>query len=613
MRKCTLMLAALAQAQAQADPQIMTADGTVVIQANDVQFITDNTSTTINDLLRDLNANFSGVTTTIAEEVTPKISQLNTTLGNRIQAAIGQLEAAEVRLGAVEAKPVTLQVITDRTNLATACGAADQGKTFLLTEGAAGTPMCYSVFACVSSVPVLVSYEGAATGAAPCNPAANCMAAIASGSGATGRYYVGNRAVNRIAVCDASGVEIGDGSAANPGLSCESIYTHHPGQKTAVADRMFKVLSPPGHGQFEGFPARLGVRGNGVASENQYVTCRGVRNATHAHALKYGSGSGTTARYSYYILPANQQATVQRVRCTNSLFGDPYPGRGKYCHCGLYVRAAVDIKCQPAMDARVTAVQTGLQGWWRAEDYKLSMQETTWKSLNPQALFGSSHPAITDRVATIVNPAGWSRDPRSVTGDNNAGPRYNGLAGYSDASRPLVIGRSPGLFPQPASTGGTGVDFGVLTQYYTICTTSRYFSSNGGRARIFVANTGNWLHGHWGSRTNVVHYGSWVTWVSRGNRYDWIVTCTTSGAGNNDRLKSYYIYNGVKHSTLSNYYRNLRSGANKRFGIGIGDYQRREQSHYAFGEVMIWNNAKTQPQLQNLARYMTDRLKAITA
>ena len=331
----------------------------------------------------------------------------------------------------------------------------------------------------------------------------------------------------------------------------------------------------------------------------------------HIHAIKYGASRGTDHRYSYYILPANLQGTAARVRCTNSLFGDPYPGRDKYCHCGLYVRAAVDIKCEPRVDTRVTAVAAGLEGWWRAEDYKLSLQETTWKSLNPRALFGAALPAITNRVATIVNPAGWSRDARTVTADNNAGPNYNGLAGYSSATRALTIGRSPGLFPQPASTMGTGVDFGALTNYYTICTTSRYFSSNGGRSRIFVADSGNWLHGHWGGRTNVVHYGSWVTWQSRGNRYDWIVTCTTSGAGSGQTYKSYYIYNGVKHSTLSNYYRNLRSGTGKTFGIGIGQFRDGERSHYAFGEVMIWSNAKTQPQLQNLARYMTARLKGV--
>lgn len=606
MRKCTLMLAALAQAQAQADPQIMTAGGNVVIQADDVQFLTDNTSTSIDMLLRDLNTNFSQVSVTIDEVVTSSISALNTTLGERIESAVDRLTAAEDRLTAVAANP-RMPVITSRAALPT-CGAADQGKMVLLHEGAAGAPMCYSVFVCVGSAYVLVSYEGAVVGAAACNPAANCQAAIAASSSvATGRYHIGTRADNRIAVCDASGVEIGDGSAANPGLSCESIYTHHPAQKN-VASGMFKVVSPPGHGQFEGFPARLAQSGTS-ARENQYITCRGVRNATHAHALKYGASRGTDHRYAYYVLPANQQGTAQRVRCTNGLFGDPYPGRTKYCHCGLYVRAAVDIKCQPRIDARVTAVQTGLVGWWRAEDYKLSLQETQWKSLNPRALFGGSAPVITDRVANIVNPAGWSRDPRTVTADNNAGPRYNGLAGYTSATRPLTIGNSPGLHPNPAGTTGTGVDFGPLSQYYTICTTSRYFTSNGGRGRIFVGDSGNWLHGHWSSRTNVVHYGSWVNYQSRGNTYDWIVTCTTSGAGNNDRLKSYYIYNGVKHSTLRNYYRNLRSGAGKRFGIGIGQFRDGERSHYAFGEVMIWNNAKTQPQLQNLARYMTDRLK----
>ena len=33
--------------------------------------------------------------------------------------------------------------------------------------------------------------------------------------------------------------------------------------------------------------------------------------------------------------------------------------------------------------------------------------------------------------------------------------------------------------------------------------------------------------GHWNGRTAVVHYDRWVTYRSRGMRYDWVVSCTT--------------------------------------------------------------------------------------
>jgi len=130
-------------------------------------------------------------------------------------------------------------------------------------------------------------------------------------------------------------------------------------------------------------------------------------------------------------------------------------------------------------------------------------------------------------------------------------------------------------------------------------------NSRSDNGRIFVGSSGNWLHGHWGGRTNVVHLGTWANSRSYGNKFDWIVTCTSHGGGENRNF--FYRYGGIS-SLQRNGYRGIQSGAGKTFGIGTGYYRTRETSHYAFGEVLIYNVAKSAAALRNLALYLTDRL-----
>jgi len=613
MRACTLLLA-LASAQAQTDnmqdPMITTSGGSIVISADDIQFTTPNQSTSINGLVRDVAQTFSSIRAELAL-ATREIARVNVSLTSRIDAALGpiltRLEDAET----AAANP-RLPVVTTFADLP-ACNPAGLGVMTYLSEADG----CKSVYICLpGGLRQRTSYAGPVAGAARCNPAADCRAAIASAQGRPRQIYQGGGAVSitgaewdsassvagtfflgvvggavRQALCEDSGLEAGDGSASTPGLSCESIYTHHPTQK-ARGPQVYKMVSPEGHGQFTGFPRTISPSTG--TREGQTITCSGTRNATHTIGIMYGNPTGSVRRYNYYMLPAS----TNRVACTNSRFGDPQSGAAKYCYCGWYVRGTVDVKCNPRFDERVSL--TGLVGWWRAENYQLATTSAEWPSLNPAVMFGTG-PAITNRVAQIENPQGWSREARYETADNNAHARYNGLVGRSRYNQPLE--QNPGFFPNPAGTPGTGVNFGPLTRNYAICTTSRYMNSASSRGRIFIGSTGNWLHGHWGQRTNVVHYGRWASSTSRGGRYDWIVTCTSYGGGNGRNF--FYRYGGV--STL-NSYRGIQSGAGKQFGIGIGEWRTRETSVYAFGEVLIYNVAKSAADLRNLALYLTDRL-----
>jgi hypothetical protein len=598
MRACTLLLA-LASARAQTDnmqdPMITTSGGSIVISADDIQFTTPNQSTSINGLVRDVAQNFSSIR--------GEIARVNVSLTSRIDAALGpiltRLEDAET----AAANP-RLPVVTTFADLP-ACNPAGVGVMTYLSEADG----CKSAYVCLpGGLRQRTSYAGPVAGAARCNPAADCRAAIASAqnqwdsvmhirttvrTSVAGTFFLGVVGGGvRQARCEDSGLEAGDGSASTPGLSCESIYTHHPTQK-ARGPQVYKMFSPEGHGQFTGFPRTISPSTG--TREGRTITCSGTRNATHTIGIMYGNPAGSVRRYNYYILPES----TNRASCTNSVFGDPHSGASKYCYCGWYVRGTVDVKCNPTIDRRVSL--TGLVGWWRAEDYQFALTSAEWPSLNPAVMFGTG-PAITNRVAQIENPQGWSREARYQTADNNAHARYNGLVGRSRYNQELE--RNPGFFPNPAGTPGTAVNFGPLTTQYAICTTSRYMNSASSRGRIFVGSSGNWLHGHWASRTNVVHYGGWAT-SSRGQgwRYDWIVTCTTYGGGSGRNFL--YRYGGV--SILSNW-RGIRSGAGKEFGIGIGQFRTRETSVYAFGEVLIYNVRKSAAELRNLALYLTDRL-----
>lgn len=594
MRKCTLLLAGLAVARAQ-DPQIMTSNGNVVIQADDIEFSTSNQSVSVNGLVRSVMMGFSQATAdrgvlsgdiatlsnTVAADRASVITQIAasaSTLRTDISSALAVAQAAET--AAAETK---LPIVT--TFAALVCDVANTGLMQYLH-----TAECKSVYVCMGASGLeRAAFTGPPAGRAACNPAADCAEAVRDNNGAEGRYHIATDSASRLAFCEASGVEAGDGSVGSPGLSCESIYTHHPAEK-ARGRQVYKMLSPEGHGQFYGFTATR------AATYNAPATCRGPSNATHSLAARLGNTRGSINQYNYLILPPGD---TQTVRCINNVFGDPSPGRTKYCYCGMYARGLVDVQCSPTLDQRVSL--TGLVGWWKAENYPLSQYPQHWPSTNPAALYGRG-PNITSRHALVENPQGWARESRA-SADNNAHARYNAIAGLTNPDKNVQPDALPGLFPHRLGTKGTGVNFGALTDRYCICTTSRYYNSMMPRGRIFVASAGNWLHGHWNQRTNVVHYGRWAISNSRGDRYDWIVTCTTyQGA------RSQYIYGGTRYTSNS---AGLNSGNNRDFGLGFAYYRTRENSGYAFGEVLIYNRQKSTAEIRNLSLYLTDRLRGL--
>merc|ERR1719162_771805 len=104
---------------------------------------------------------------------------------------------------------------------------------------------CKSVYVCLSGgLHQRTSYAGPVAGAARCNPAADCRAAIASTQGRPRQIYQGGFSITgaewdsttsvagtfflgvagggvRQARCEDNGLEAGDGSASSPGFSCE--------------------------------------------------------------------------------------------------------------------------------------------------------------------------------------------------------------------------------------------------------------------------------------------------------------------------------------------------------------------------------------------------------
>ena len=74
---------------------------------------------------------------------------------------------------------------------------------------------------------------------------------------------------------------------------------------------------------------------------------------------------------------------------------------------------------------------------------------------------------------------------------------------------------------------GAGYDFGkIMTSDFSICSVTRYLG--GSKGRILQTNHPNWLHGHWGGRAGVAHYGTWVTPHEGPSSTDWLVMLGSS-------------------------------------------------------------------------------------
>eukprot|EP00964_Phaeocystis_antarctica_P145668 scaffold111784_cov65-Phaeocystis_antarctica.AAC.1 len=107
-------------------------------------------------------------------------------------------------------------------------------------------------------------------------------------------------------------------------------------------------------------------------------------------------------------------------------------------------------------------------------------------------------------------------------------------AGHGTASEVLAL----------SGTTSSVIAFGAVIQSeFTVCSVTRY--TGGTKGRILNGGGANWLHGHWGGRAGVAHYGGWKTaaqdYISPDT--DWLVMCGTNAGS---QLK---LVNGVDVGT----------------------------------------------------------------
>ena len=143
----------------------------------------------------------------------------------------------------------------------------------------------------------------------------------------------------------------------------------------------------------------------------------------------------------------------------------------------------------------------------------------------------------------------------------------------------------------------------ILPAEWTLCTLSRY--TGGLNNRIFLAGSGNFLHGHWNGRRGVAHYDRWVMdSQSRGTLTDWLVMC-----GTNKGQRAYV--DGVNVATAD---RNGASG-NKHLGINYapnGGCCDGERSDWAVAEVITWDRSLSDDEMKQVSAYLEDVKSAIS-
>lgn len=527
-------------------------------------------SVDLSDELNTVRGDLSELQRQVNENVTSQLNALRTNLSTRIEGVEAELE--------VVANQVHIPVFNGNPR-ALACNSSTLGVvTHVVSDSCSGT------YVCQGSGLVTLAAPGA-VGSSMCNPAPTCGAAVSANSGA-GTYYVGSVAEASATGCDANGLTHGDGSAANPALSCGDLFKHYPALR-ARGKRTYLIRQPKGAYNFirTSFTRQCAREG-----QDCYCSRYGIHaNETHHVAIRFGAARGSTHKWLYGLIGEN-------AACRNDVLGDPWPGMGKICQCGYMTYAETkEVVCDPRLDRRLAT--SNLTGWWRAEDYNLVEGSGMWASINPRERF--SHlsnartlPTISNRWASVTNPRGWSRQNPDGQG---AHFQYNGLCGHTSTEN-----MASGHMFAPR-TIGTQVNFGHIDRQYTLCTTSRYVPDPHNRyGRIFVADSGNWLHGHHDRIPGRVYYDGWVNWnpPTGVTRSDWTVTCTTYlGA------RALYVNNGVARTI-----RATNRYGNRNFGIGVGRWARFEISNYCFGEVLIWGRAFSTGELRNAALYLTDRL-----
>ena len=128
----------------------------------------------------------------------------------------------------------------------------------------------------------------------------------------------------------------------------------------------------------------------------------------------------------------------------------------------------------------------------------------------------------------------------------------------------------------------------IIPEKYTVCSLSRYTGAT--RGRIFSATRGNWLHGHWSGVAGVAHYEGWIG--GSANRVtpvlNWVNLCGTSQA---------LFLGGKKVGS-----RGGQLGGNR--GVVINSGSIREISHWEVAELITWNRALSDKEMQDANAYL---------
>jgi hypothetical protein len=150
-----------------------------------------------------------------------------------------------------------------------------------------------------------------------------------------------------------------------------------------------------------------------------------------------------------------------------------------------------------------------------------------------------------------------------------------------------------------SGTTSSVLSFGaVIKSEFTVCSVTRY--TGGAKQRILNGGGANWLHGHYGGRAGVAHYGStgWNTAYQNNvsPNTDWVVMC---GSNAGSQLK---LVNGVDVGTIA---------AGGTGGVSLfvnGGDHRHQLSDFAIAEVVVWPRGLTSDEMRGVSEHMINRL-----
>ena len=204
-------------------------------------------------------------------------------------------------------------------------------------------------------------------------------------------------------------------------------------------------------------------------------------------------------------------------------------------------------ECTPGASSMVPTA--GLVSWFKSSDLK---DGNNWASS-----VGSF----------VAKPTAGSVKVTTTTGHRAVGPV---VAVSGDASSAYTFGGE------------------ILPAVYTICTMTRYNGDS--RGRILTGERSNWLHGHWSSGAGVAHYDGWLG-ASSGQVDDleWVILCGTS--------KSLLLH-GKVIATRGNEIAGSQ-------GVAInGGAIPNEKSDWMVAEVITWNRALSEKEMQDASAYL---------